>query len=102
VQARVVLVTHPVQGAREFARKLVERGVAACCNLTEVRSVYRWQGGVEDEPEALLVIKTSVDRLAQLEEVLAADHPYDVPELVALEPTHVAPDYLTWLLGEVS
>lgn len=102
MQARIVLITHPVEGARELARDLVEARLAACCNLTEVRSVYRWQGAVEDEAEVLLVVKTAADRLPALEAHLEAHHPYDVPELVALRPDHVAPDYLAWLLGGVS
>ena len=98
--ARLVLITHPADGARAFARALVERRLAACVNLLPVTSVYRWQGTVEEEPEVLLVVKTGADRLAELEAALA-DHPYDVPELVALRPAHVEPAYLAWLLGEV-
>jgi periplasmic divalent cation tolerance protein len=98
--ARVALVTHPVEGADELARRLVERGVAACVNLVAVRSVYRWQGEVHDDPETLLVVKTVDTRLAELSEILARDHPYDVPELVVLAPTHVEARYLAWLLAE--
>jgi periplasmic divalent cation tolerance protein len=100
--ARVVLVTHPRAGAREFARRLVERRLAACVNLADVRSVYRWEGAVEDEEEALLVVKTTAGRLAELEATLADEHPYDVPECVALAPAHVEPRYLAWLTGEVA
>ena len=51
-------MTHPEEGAREFARRLVELRVAACCNLVPVTSVYRWQGQVEEDGEVLLVVKT--------------------------------------------
>ena len=98
--ARIVLITHPEDGARDFARSLVERRLAACVNLLPVTSVYTWQGAIEEDPEVLLVVKTSATRLAELEGVLAEGHPYDVPECVALTPAHVAPAYLDWLLTE--
>lgn len=94
---RVVLITHPEEGAADFARGLVERSLAACVNLVPVRSVYRWQGAVAEDPEVLLICKTTADRLAGLERVLDAEHPYDVPECVALEPASVEAKYLDWL-----
>ena len=96
--ARVVLITHPPAGAEAFARTLVERGFAACVNLVPVTSVYRWKDAVETDPEVLLLAKTCTARLEALERVLADEHPYDVPELVALEPAHVESSYLAWLM----
>ena len=58
-RARVCLVTHPVDGAQAFARRLVEERLAACVNVLPVTSVYRWEGAVQEDPESLLVIKTS-------------------------------------------
>jgi len=101
-EARVVLITHPVEGAAAFAREIVERRLAACVNLAEVTSVYRWGGAVESEPERLLVVKTGADRLAELERFLAGHHPYELPECVALAPDRVEPRYLDWLLGETA
>ena len=95
----VALVTHPVDGADAFARLLVERGVAACVNLIGVRSVYRWQGEVQDDPETLLVVKTTDARCGELETILATAHPYGVPELVVLAPEHIEAKYLAWLRG---
>lgn len=100
LDARIVFLTHPVTGAPEFARRLVERRLAACCNLTPVTSVYRWQGAVEEEEEVLCIVKTRRERLEALQDWLEEHHPYDVPELVALTPVHVAPPYLAWLLAE--
>ena len=98
--ARVVLITHPEGGARDFARSLVERRLAACVNLVPATSVYRWRDAIEEDPEVLLIVKTTAARLGELERSLADDHPYDVPELVALTPTHVERAYLSWLSGE--
>lgn len=92
----MVLVTHPVEGAAAFARDLVEARLAACVNRVEVRSTYRWEGAVHDDPEVLLVVKTTAARLPALERFLEERHPYDVPECIALEPDSVAPAYLAW------
>ncbi len=98
--ARIVLVTHPTDGAGAFAERLVRRRLVACANLVPVTSVYRWQGEVQQDGETLLVLKTRAEHLDALERVLAQEHPYDVPELVALAPEHVEARYLAWLVGE--
>jgi len=99
---RVVLVTHPEEGARAFARRLVERRVAACVNLLPVTSVFRWQGAIEESGEVLLVIKTAGSRLDELERTLREEHPYQVPESIALVPERVGASYLAWALGETA
>ena len=65
-----------------------------------MRSVYRWEGEVQEEEERLLVLKTTADRLEELGRFLERAHPYDVPELIALEPAEVGPDYLSWMVAE--
>lgn len=99
---RVVLVTAPDREvARALAGALVERRLAACCNLVGgVTSVYHWQGAVEEDEEVLLIVKTVAGRLAALEAALAELHPYDTPECVALEPAAVEARYLAWLVDE--
>jgi len=98
--ARIVLVTHPPRGARAFARGLVERRLAACVNLVALRSVYRWQGKVEDAGEVLCVVKTTAPRVRALEKHVREEHPYDCPEFVVLTPAQVASSYLRWLVDE--
>jgi len=100
--ARVVLITHPPDGAEAFARDLVERRLAACVNLVAARSVYRWEGAVQADDEALLVVKTDAARLDALRSRVAEAHPYDVPEFVVLAPDSVEPRYLAWLLAETA
>lgn len=97
--ALVVLCTAPDAAAgKALARALVEEGLAACCNLVPgLTSVYRWEGEVREEGEVLLVLKTRPARLPELEARILELHPYDVPELVALEAAHVATGYLAWL-----
>lgn len=98
----VVLVTAPeVEVARRIAHELVGGGFAACVNvLPGLSSIYRWKGAVEEASEVLLVIKSVRARLAELEAQLTRLHPYDVPEFVVLEPTHVSAPYLAWLVAQ--
>jgi periplasmic divalent cation tolerance protein len=102
-RAVVVLSTF---GQREQAlavgRTLVDEGLAACVNvLGEVRSVYRWQGAVEEDNEVLCVIKTTAEGFERLRARLVALHPYEVPEVVALPVEAVHEPYLSWLTGVV-
>ncbi len=99
---RLVLTTAPDRAVAErIARGLVERRLAACVSfLPSMRSVYRWNGAVEEADELLVIVKTTAGRLAELERTLAEIHPYDVPECVALAPDRVEAKYLAWLAGE--
>jgi periplasmic divalent cation tolerance protein len=84
--------------AERIARALVEARLAACVNVVPgVVSHYRWQGKVQQDPELLLVIKTTRGRFAALRRALAALHPYEVPELLGLDVAVGDPPYLAWL-----
>ncbi len=103
-EVAVVLCTAPSadEGA-SLGRQLVERRLAACVNVVDgLRSIYRWQGEVHDEPEALMVIKTRRDVLADLELWLREAHPYEVPEIVALPLVGGSGPYLQWVLEQTA
>ncbi|MGH8220801.1 MAG: divalent-cation tolerance protein CutA [Steroidobacteraceae bacterium] len=101
-EALVVLCTCPDEAvADRIARELVTARLAACVNrLPGVRSVFRWQGALQDEREVLLAIKTSRSRYEELEMRLKALHPYEVPEIIALPVLAGAAPYLAWLAEE--
>jgi periplasmic divalent cation tolerance protein len=100
--ARIVLTTAPdLDTARRLAKAMVEERLAACVNVVPgIESHYRWKGAVESASEILLVVKTTSDRLGELESWLARSHPYELPEFVALEPVHLGAQYGTWLAAE--
>jgi periplasmic divalent cation tolerance protein len=100
--ALVVLVTSPsADEAARIARALVEERLAACGNvLPGLRSIYRWEGKVEDEAEVLLLLKTTRERLPALRDRVLALHPYQVPEVLALPVEAGSERYLAWLAGE--
>jgi len=84
--------------AERLARSLVDESLAACVNiLPGVRSVYRWQGEVEVAQEHLLLIKSPCSAYPAIEAAIKARHPYDVPEIVAIDIDRGAADYLKWI-----
>jgi periplasmic divalent cation tolerance protein len=86
--------------AEEVGRTLVVEGLAACVNvLPEVKSIYRWEGEIKDDTEALALIKTTAQRFEQLRARLDELHPYQVPEIIALPVAAGHEPYLAWLRG---
>ena len=98
-RACVVLVTAPsVEVAAVLARTLVSERLAACGNIVPaVRSVYRWQGEVQDEQEVLLLLKTVQRVVPALTERVAALHPYELPEVIALPVAGGLDAYIGWI-----
>ncbi len=99
----VVLVTTPsAESAAAIARTLVEEGLCACGNVIPgIRSIYRWEGEVQDEPEALLVLKTVRRLVPELKARLPTIHPYQVPELLVLPVEDGLGPYLDWVGANV-
>lgn len=84
--------------AQRIARALVESGQAACVNIIPgLRSVYRWQGAVQEDAEYLLLIKTQVARVASLTESILSLHPYELPEVIAVPVLAGHAPYLDWV-----
>lgn len=84
--------------AEQLATGLVAERLAACVNLhADVTSVYRWNDEVLQEPEALMMIKTTSARYSALQAWLQHRHPYDVPEIIAVPITAGAAPYLDWV-----
>jgi periplasmic divalent cation tolerance protein len=98
-RALVILCTCPDEDtAARLARGLIETRLAACVNiLPGVRSIYRWQGEVSDDAEALLLIKTVPSRFGDLESWVCEHHPYEVPEVLALPAEKGSEEYLSWI-----
>ena len=95
----VVLVTAPdTKTARQLARAALAARLIACANLIpRIESHYLWQGKLERGAEVLLVLKTTGDRLAPLEKLILAGHPYDTPEFIALPISRGNQRYLDWV-----
>ncbi len=102
VTALVCLCTCPdAASARRIADALVGERLAACVNLLPgISSVYRWQGRVEQAEEVLLVVKTTRGRLEALTRRVQALHPYELPEVVAVDIAGGLPGYLAWIADQ--
>ncbi len=84
--------------AEALAEMLVREKLAACVNiLPGARSVYEWKGKIEKEEEVVLLIKSRADRLQTLEERLLLEHPYELPELIAVPIEKGSAAYLSWI-----
>jgi periplasmic divalent cation tolerance protein len=100
----VILCTCPDEDtAARLGEGLLEERHAACVNvLPAIRSLYTWEGEIQDEQEVLMIIKTTRAHFFVIEHWLREHHPYEVPELVALQAEHVSEPYLRWLRASVS
>ena len=96
---RLILCTCPdSQVAEQLATSLVEQHLAACINIVPgLTSIYRWQGKLEKGTEVLLLIKTTQDRYAAVEIAIRQQHPYELPEIIAVTLDEGSPDYLRWI-----
>ncbi|MCA9583178.1 MAG: divalent-cation tolerance protein CutA [Myxococcales bacterium] len=101
-EVTVLLCSAPDRATAEhLATGLLERRLIACVNLIDqVTSVYRWEGKVETAQEVQLVIKTTAERAEAAQAWIVKNHPYDVPEVLALPVTAGHPAYLTWVSNE--
>ena len=97
-----VVVTGPdADWLAGFTRTLVEERLAACGhNLSGVRSIYRWDGAVQDEPEARVALHTRRSLVPAIVERTTELHPYDVPCVIALPLVAGSPAYLRWIAEE--
>ena len=82
----LVLVTAPdLKTARRLAAAALKEKLIACANLIpKIESHHWWQGKIESGAEVLLILKAPKNRLAALEKLVLAGHPYDTPEFLAL------------------
>jgi periplasmic divalent cation tolerance protein len=98
----LVITNLPDRAAAErLADALIGGRLAACVNiLAPCRTVYRWKDGVQHDEEHPVLIKTTEARYAELEQAIRANHPYELPEIVAVSIERGLPAYLEWLAAE--
>lgn len=101
----MLVITHlpDEKSARAMAEALVNERLAACVNIyPPCRSIYRWQGAVEEAQEIPLVIKTTADRYPDVEKAIRARHPYELPDILAVPVAVGLPEYLAWVAAETT
>lgn len=91
------------QTAERIGRALVEARLAACVNvMSPCTSIYRWQGALETAEEVPVFIKTTASRYVELEALIRAQHPYELPEILAVSAGRGLPGYLAWVQAETT
>ena len=98
-QCQLVLCTCPNQdSAQSIAEHLIDQSLAACVNiLPGIKSIYSWQGKRESSQELLLVIKTTKNVYETLEKAIIRLHPYELPEVIAVNIENGSESYLNWI-----
>ncbi len=87
--------------AENLASKLLEKGLIACGNIYSMKSIYRWNGNVEKEPETVLLAKTSSEKVEMAREEVAKLHSYDIPCILTID-ANANEDFLNWIKEETS
>ncbi|MEK6321788.1 MAG: divalent-cation tolerance protein CutA [Acidobacteriota bacterium] len=99
----VFVTTSSNPEAESIADALVSERLAACVNIVgAIESVYRWEGKITHDREALMIIKTTDERYAELERRVKELHSYSTPEVVAFKIERGAGDYLAWVRDSTS
>ena len=96
----VLYVTAPPSQSEVLVKSLLEQHLVACVNITPVRSLYSWKGESCDDQEDLLIIKTRKSLVQATIAAVKAEHPYEVPEIIALPVTAGHAPYLDWVYTE--
>ncbi|MBO3743529.1 divalent-cation tolerance protein CutA [Actinoplanes flavus] len=97
----VIITAADPEWLAAFTRRLIEDRLAACGQqITAIRSLYRWDGAIQDDPEARVALHTRLDLVDRIIERADAEHPYDVPCVLALPILTANPAYIAWVQAE--
>jgi len=101
---QIVLNTCPDQAsADKLAAALIDQGIAACVSIVPgIRSLYRWQGQIESSQEHLLLIKTTRSHYNSVQQLICTQHPYELPEVLAVPIEQGLGDYFNWIDSNLS
>lgn len=99
MEAIVIYITAPTEDeAARIAKTIVEERLAGCINIVKgIRSIYSWQGKIEDDAEVLMIVKTQRHLFEPLKRRVKELHSYTVPEIIASPVVEGSEDYLNWL-----
>jgi periplasmic divalent cation tolerance protein len=94
----LAMTTTPTrEDAEALAERLIINKAAACVQIAEISSIFVWDGKINKDREFLLMIKGRSDLIAQVQEIVLAQHKYDIPELVMLDIVDGSAKYFAWM-----
>ncbi|HEU4627385.1 MAG TPA: divalent-cation tolerance protein CutA [Steroidobacteraceae bacterium] len=96
----IFTTTGSLEEARRIARELVERRLAACAQISEIESFYRWQGAVQNEKEFRILIKTTAAQYAAVESAVRELHSYELPAIYSMPFEEAYGPYAKWIADE--
>ena len=95
----IIISTFPNKTVtKKIANQLVKKKLTACVNITKIDSVYSWKGKIQNDSEYLAFFKTTKKNEKTLKNEIKKLHPYDVPEIVEINPISINKPYLKWLV----
>lgn len=95
--------TNSIDSARRMARLALEQKYAACINIIpKIVSLYEWKGELVDEEEYLVLFKTCQEKVEPLMKLIQENHPYEVPELLSIQPESGNEAYVDWALQQMN
>ena len=90
--------TNTEREAKHLAALIVKERLAACVQIIpKIESIYEWQGEIRDDQEYLLLIKTHVERIRKIKQLLEKEHSYEVPEFLVVPAVDGLGPYLDWM-----
>ena len=99
---RLVLVTHPnKEHAERITRGVIDAKLAACVLISDVKSFYNWEGKLNEDDEVVTILKTSTDKVDDLEKYIETNHDYDVPAIISFQAS-ANQAYGSWLEQQVN
>ena len=99
---RLVLVTHPnKEHAERITRGVIDAKLAACVLVTDVKSFYNWEGKINEDDEVVTILKTTIDKVADLQKYIETNHDYDVPAIISSQ-ANANENYSNWLNDQLN
>ncbi|MBN1615210.1 MAG: divalent-cation tolerance protein CutA [Deltaproteobacteria bacterium] len=100
---QITTTTEKREDAERIARSLVEARLAACVQIAgPITSIYRWRGQIKQAGEWICLVKSRAEHYGAVEQTILSLHPYEVPEIVAVDIAHGSAGYLGWLRDELA
>ena len=94
----IIQCTFPdIKSAKKLSKILLSKKLAACIHLQKIESLYIWQENIENAKEISVNIKTKLTNFSKIEKIIKENHPYKLPQVIAVEITKISPDYLSWI-----